>query len=657
MPDQKPTHIIPDSPVSETSQFNFDAYAKTIADLIANRENQTPLVVGIYGAWGTGKTTLMETVCQMLENERYKDAGTYRKCKPVWFQAWKYANENEILAALIETIFKTMAEDDFFNSAKAQIEKITQRMTPSKIVGSITKLLTGTDVTEFFGELSYRDKLGFYDTFNQFFDELIWTYMSWRFKFTRSEQYDDKKGVLTIFIDDLDRCPRSKIIQVLETVKLFMDKKGCIFIIGADHEVVESALIDRYGAEGAVRFMDKIVQVTFKLPQIPVDNFESYIESIAPRAANNIKLHLPVIMPAISHNPRQLKRFLNNVNLLEGLLKNSGVDVDYNHLLFWNVLDLVYPGLAKTCIENPASLELLQGHVQTLLEKNPENQRWDLTEEVLKGIPQSFHTWVKDKKLVDLLAAFNMPKEHLISLCTMSRIVVPEEDTNKKKRSKPDHGDFGGMVTISAGNFLYGDENDTASVDTDFQIDIYPVTNSRYEKFIKNTGYERDEFWSEEGLKWCKKYNIIQPKYWDNEELNQPKHPVVGVSYYEAEAFASWSGMSLPTEKQWERAARGTDGRKYPWGDKFDKEKCNTHESGIGKTTRVTRYPNGISPDGCYDMAGNVWEWTKSDHEIGGRVVRGGSWGSEQDVAHCTNRGKVDPFDRDYIVGFRCVKV
>ena len=117
---------------------------------------------------------------------------------------------------------------------------------------------------------------------------------------------------------------------------------------------------------------------------------------------------------------------------------------------------------------------------------------------------------------------------------------------------------------------------------------------------------------------------MCEPKFLKNEKWNPPDHPVVGVSWYEADAFARWVGKSLPTEDQWERAARGTDGRRFPWEGKFDTERCNTEESGIGKTTRVTRYPNGISPEGCYDMAGNAWGWTNSKYEKDTYVLRGG---------------------------------
>lgn len=166
----------------------------------------------------------------------------FRTCKTVWFQAWKYDKEEEILAALIQEIFKAMGEGNFFEKCKAGLAELTKKLDKSKIVGTITKLISGEDVTELFSDLSYKKELGFYDTFQTFFDDLIWTYHNSRPKFAGSEKSDDTKGVLVIFIDDLDRCPKGLIVKVLETIKLFMDKEVCVFVIGADHEIIESAL-------------------------------------------------------------------------------------------------------------------------------------------------------------------------------------------------------------------------------------------------------------------------------------------------------------------------------------------------------------------------------------------------------------------------------
>jgi predicted KAP-like P-loop ATPase len=114
MLEKPPVHIITDAPEAASPVFGFNAYAKTIAGLIANKKNQTPLVIGIYGIWGSGKTTLMKTVKRLLGSRDYSDKATFRKCKTVWFQAWKYGHEDEILAALIEEIFKAIKKDALF---------------------------------------------------------------------------------------------------------------------------------------------------------------------------------------------------------------------------------------------------------------------------------------------------------------------------------------------------------------------------------------------------------------------------------------------------------------------------------------------------------------------------------------------------------------
>ena len=184
------------------------------------------------------------------------------------------------------------------------------------------------------------------------------------------------------------------------------------------------------------------------------------------------------------------------------------------------------------------------------------------------------------------------------------------------------------------------DSTDRMALVDGFHLDRYLVTNREYECMIP--GQRR-----------------LRNSYSDTDE-----QPVIFVNWYEARLFCSWrgSGFRLPTEEEWERAAswdpaRGVS-REYPWGDEFDPARCNTREAGPGKTTPVGAYPNGVSACGCYDMAGNVWEWSDSlwGENEEARVLRGGTWAGDRVLAACSCRYYVHPYYRLILVGFRCAR-
>jgi formylglycine-generating enzyme required for sulfatase activity len=167
-----------------------------------------------------------------------------------------------------------------------------------------------------------------------------------------------------------------------------------------------------------------------------------------------------------------------------------------------------------------------------------------------------------------------------------------------------------------------------------------------------------------------------QPVFWNDNPFNSLAQPVVDICWFEARAYCAWltaqTGQSfrLPSEAEWEAAARGTKGRRYAWGDTFDAARCNIFETHIRSTTPIGIFPQGDTPEGLSDMTGNVWEWTNSLHQpypyqaedgredpepSENRVVRGGSWFNTQVEARAASRFHVHPNDQASNLGFRVV--
>ncbi|MBN1370430.1 MAG: SUMF1/EgtB/PvdO family nonheme iron enzyme [Anaerolineaceae bacterium] len=224
------------------------------------------------------------------------------------------------------------------------------------------------------------------------------------------------------------------------------------------------------------------------------------------------------------------------------------------------------------------------------------------------------------------------------------------------------------FIEIPAGTFLYGDDKTPHNIPYAYWIAQFPVTNAQYSEFIAAGGHKTHRCWSKAGWEWKEQEQRTQPGYWDDSTWNNPIFPVVSVSWYEAEAYAAWRSEQmrqagqlpegciarLPTEQEWEKAARGTDGREFPWGDAFDQRFANTRESGGLGTTAVCTYPQGVSLSGAWDMSGNVFEWTRSK-EGSRNVLRGGSWRSAVRLARCAFRFRSGPDDFYYYIGFRLV--
>ena len=233
------------------------------------------------------------------------------------------------------------------------------------------------------------------------------------------------------------------------------------------------------------------------------------------------------------------------------------------------------------------------------------------------------------------------------------------------------------MVEIPAGDLIMG-SNEIYAQDNErpahkvhletYWIDRYPVTCQQYQEFIQAGGYQNYNYWSEAGWQWLQVNPVSHPLYWsDSPEWHDL--PVCGVSYYEAEAYANFAGKRLPTEAEWEKAATNNNGEIF----NLTSQQQYNHDNLIGHTTPVNAYPYGQSIYGCYDMLGNVWEWTASwfngypgfssylydgysevyfDNKH--RVLRGGSWATRPWALRTSFRNWYHPHVRQILAGFRC---
>lgn len=234
-------------------------------------------------------------------------------------------------------------------------------------------------------------------------------------------------------------------------------------------------------------------------------------------------------------------------------------------------------------------------------------------------------------------------------------------------------------VAYSMGSEKYRNERPVRIVNlSSYYIDLAPVTNLRYKRFVDCHGYEKREYWTDAGWNFILSKNIAFPLYWHDPSWNHPYQPVTGVSWWEALAFARFDGKTLPTEAQWEYMAGGGVNI-YPWGDAEPNPSMANYAEGCEprelkrRSTEVDRYIQSRSHCGCWDVAGNVSEWCLDnssknyDWDNSGRdpvyltaegdahMVRGGSGLHDDEYLRTTSRDYYSPSLRDNIVGLRCV--
>jgi serine/threonine-protein kinase len=295
---------------------------------------------------------------------------------------------------------------------------------------------------------------------------------------------------------------------------------------------------------------------------------------------------------------------------------------------------------------SPGCPEELSRLVGRLLEKRPE-ARPSTAREAAERLA-AIRVPVEPSATCSRCGFLRRPEVAACPLCEPARprrtdVPSPGDDWRIRARAG-DSGEL--MVAIGGGPFRFGGSGETRSLPS-FAIDRTPVTNAQFAKFVEEACYRPKDA-------------TAFLRHWTAGRCPRglEDHPVTWVSWHDATAYAAWAGKRLPTWEEWERAARGTDGRPFPWGDAFDATRCNTREAGLGATTPVTRFALGASPDGVLDLFGNVREWTDTWREPDLRrtkVVCGASWTAPGAAGLRRVQNLFCPA-RDHETGFRCAR-
>jgi iron(II)-dependent oxidoreductase len=309
-------------------------------------------------------------------------------------------------------------------------------------------------------------------------------------------------------------------------------------------------------------------------------------------------------------------------------------------------------------------------------------------------------SWLSEPGGAADTATFDLVLEHELQHQETMLYLLHLLDPSRKRRpdglvdrERPDLAATNGRVRVPAGSFEIGASGPGFGYDNErpahrvevrsFGIDRTLVTNAQFMGFVDSGGYTTPEYWTDKGWAWLESENIEHPHSWlpgrrwrvrglfEDREMD-PSEPVWGVSWYEADAYARWAGRRLPTEIEWEFAARGTGSRVYPWGSAEPKPNLGNFDDPTGGPTPVGGYPDGVSPFGLLDMTGNVWEWTSTefagypgfradpypeyselwfdgDH----RVARGGSWATRSPILRTSFRNFFRRAFRIGFIGFR----
>lgn len=343
--------FLPDEPIDNATRFGFEVYSKALAAIIKSKDLQTPFTIAIHGDWGSGKTSLMKTVCRELESVSDKEL----KMKTIWFDAWEFEKlPIPLWKIFLNRITMELQEMVVDSGLKTKIKAAGECLLflSSDI---LLKRFIGTSIEEI-GKIKEKfwDDIKRIDSLREDLSTCIDDALS-------NDPSNTER--LVIFIDDLDRCLPEHCVEVFESIKLFLSSQRCVFVIGVNKEQIRKAFEVKFGEKGpsGLHYMEKFVQLQFDLPRKNPIEVQSFLQEYASDQLKKTPKTIELISRFIEPNPRKVKCWLNSVIFLEELFRTRQKkqvvisEIDVSLVSIWLFLKSFFPDFA-ILVENDPSL-------------------------------------------------------------------------------------------------------------------------------------------------------------------------------------------------------------------------------------------------------------------------------------------------------------
>jgi hypothetical protein len=357
---------------SKDDLIDFKWFSLTLKRIILSAS--TPITIGVYGEWGSGKTSIMQLTKKLLEKET----------KTVWFNAWKYDIAYDLRVALIKTILNEMEKDE---SIKNKVKDLSKKLNLLGLAKIGASFFIGSPNIDINNVLKQDEMLTLIGEFEEKFSLLVKDFA--------------KDKSLVIFIDDLDRCLPNKVVNILEAIKLFMDVEGCVFVLGLNKDIIEKGIMHKYKNLDFKKenYIEKIIQLSFNIPPLREKDAQDFIENLAPPKIRAYK----EIISKVGGNPRRIKRVINKF-ILQTILseENPQIEVDGEILAKLSVLELkwnkFYIDLMAGFDTNTKSSKLLS-NFQDICKLSPDKRKGFIeTSEIESG------DYFRDEELANFLS-------------------------------------------------------------------------------------------------------------------------------------------------------------------------------------------------------------------------------------------------------------